>query len=294
MSDARVAVATCAHARGLDEDEPLLLAALARQGLAAETVDWRDSAADWPSYDVVVVRSTWDYHERRDEFVAWAEAVEATARLANPAAVLRWNTDKAYLRDLSAAGVPVVPTTFADPGDPVPELAGPVVVKPAVSAGSRDTARYHDGRATEARAHARRLLDAGRTIMVQPYLDAVDHHGETALVHVGGRPSHAMRKGPLLTDAGADLVGGLFLEEDMSVREPSAAEQAVAAATLAALPFDPGTLAYARVDLLPGPDGAPVLLELELTEPSLFLTFVPEAADRLAAHLRARAIPLSP
>jgi glutathione synthase/RimK-type ligase-like ATP-grasp enzyme len=281
----RVAVATCAQARGLDEDEPLLLDALRRHGLAGEPVDWDDEGADWSSFRLVVVRSTWDYHERPAEFVAWAEAVERVTRLVNPAPVLRWNTDKAYLRDLAAAGVPVVPTVFADPGDPAPAVEGPVVVKPAVSAGSRDTARHDDGGSAAALEHSRRLLDAGRTVMVQPYLHAVDEAGETALVHIGGRPSHAMRKGPLLSDGAGDLVGGLFLQEEMSVRDPAAEELAVGEAVLAALPFDAAALAYSRVDLLPGPDGAPLLLEVELTEPSLFLSYVPEAADRLAAHL---------
>jgi hypothetical protein len=293
----RVAVATCAQARGLDEDEPLLLDALARHGLRGEPVDWHDPAADWSSYELVVVRSTWDYHERPGDFLAWAEAVERVTRLVNPVQVLRWNTDKTYLRDLAADGVPVVPTVFASPGDWVPVVDGPVVVKPAVSAGSRDTARHGDGGSPEALAHARRLLEAGRTAMVQPYLHEVDERGETALVHIGGRSSHAMRKGALLTGGAGELVGGLFVEEEMSVREPSGAELAVGEAVLAALPFDASALAYARVDLLPGPGGEPLLLEVELTEPSLFLTYVPEAADRLAVHLRglvARTAPVSP
>ena len=208
MTRPRIAVATCAQARGLDEDEPLLLDALARHGLPGEPVDWHDPGADWSSYELVVVRSTWDYHERPGDFVAWADAVERVTLLANPAHVLRWNTDKTYLRDLAAAGVPVVPTVFASPGDPVPVVDGPVVVKPVVSAGSRDTVRHDDGGSVAARAHSLRLLDAGRSVMVQPYLHDVDEAGETALVHIGGRPSHAMRKGGHQGEQPLRLFGG--------------------------------------------------------------------------------------
>ena len=289
----RVALVTCRQLPMGDEDGPLLRAACTAAGLDADWLVWDDPAVDWGSYDLVVIRSTWDYPLRRDEFLGWARAVP---RLANPADVVRWNTDKTYLRDLAAAGVPVVPTSWLDPSDldPGDEVRlprnGDYVVKPAVSAGAHDTARYAPEDAEQAREHAARLLAAGQRVMVQPYLTAVDDVGETALLYCGGDYSHAIRKGPLLTGRDA-VVEGLYKPETIDPREPSPAERAVADAALAEVPGGAGRLLYARVDLLPGPDGAPLLLELELTEPSFFLGSASGAADRfaraVAAHVAA-------
>lgn len=281
----RVALATCRQLPAGDEDSPPLLAACAAAGLDAEWRVWDDPAVDWSSYDLTVIRATWDYAPRRDDFAAWAASVP---RLANPADVVAWNTDKTYLRDLASAGLPVVPTTWLVPGDPLSPVAfTDVVVKPTVSTGSRDTARYLPGEEDKARDHAARLLAAGRPAMVQPYLSGVDSVGETAVVHLGGSYSHALRKGPLLAPGQPDQTEALWRPEDISRREPSAAERDLAGRALAAVPGGPDRLLYARVDLLPGPDGDPVVIEVELAEPSLFLLSVPAAADRLAAAIRA-------
>jgi hypothetical protein len=275
----RAALATAAEFPALDEDGPALLAALANQGVDAEPAVWTDGGVDWSAYDLVVVRSTWDYHLRRDEFLAWASSVARDTRLLNPVDVLAWNTDKTYLRTLHEAGLPVVPTQWLSPGDtfavPAFDGSGEYVVKPAVSAGSKDTNRYRVGEHDDiAGVHARELLDAGRTVMVQPYLDAVDTAGETALLYLGDTYSHAIRKGPLLTTA-MEPVLGAYKEETIEVREPTTAERQTAEQVLDALadvaPAARSDLLYSRVDLVPGPDGAPVLLELELTEPSMFL-----------------------
>lgn len=291
----RVALATCRALPSGDEDGGLLLTACAAAGLDAEWRVWDDAAVDWSSYDLVVIRSTWDYVPRRDDFAAWAASVP---RLANPADVVRWNTDKRYLRELAAAGIPVVPTRWLDPGGPAPSAdAQPggewpeIVVKPAVSAGSRDTARYGPGDGDRARAHAQELLGAGRRVLVQPYLAAVDEVGETAVVHVGGAYSHCVGKTALLVPGAAAAVEEMWRPERIERREPAAAERELAERALAAVPGGPERLLYARVDLLPGPDGAPLVVEIELTEPSLFLTVVPEAADGLAAAVRRAATP---
>ncbi|MEU6075300.1 hypothetical protein [Micromonospora sp. NPDC047074] len=282
----RVALVTCAELPDLDPDDRLLLAPLARRGVTAEPAEWTDPAVDWAAYDLVVLRSPWDYPLRRDEFVAWASTVPT---LANPADVVRWNTDKRYLAELSAAGVPAVPTTWVGPGESWrPGERGEYVVKPAVSVGSRDTGRYDlaDPEHRDlAAAHVRRLSDAGRLTMVQPYLDAVDTAGETALLFLAGPDgpafSHAIRKGPML--AGPDLgTEGLFRPEEIAARAATPAQLAVAERALAAVPGGARRLLYARVDLIPGPDGAPILVELELTEPSLFLGHADGAAERLA------------
>jgi hypothetical protein len=282
----RIALATAAQFPDLDEDGPVLLAALAERSAAGEPAVWDDPSVDWSTYDLVVIRSTWDYAPRRDDFVAWAHRVAGVTRLANPAPVVEWNTDKTYLRALADAGLPVVPTDWLVPGDVFAAPAqGEYVVKPSVSAGSKDTNRYRAGEHDEAAvAHAHGLLAAGRTVMVQPYLHEVDVAGETALLFTGGQFSHAIRKGPLLM-VGMPAVTGPYKEEQITVRDPSPREHEVAEAVLDALatvaPVDRDTLPYARVDLVPGHDGEPTLLELELTEPSMFL--VHDGVDGAAA-----------
>ena len=302
----RVALATSAEAWSLDEDAPLLTAALTDVGLDARGVVWDDPDVDWSAFELVVIRSTWDYATRHREFIEWTERVQAVTDLRNPAAVIAWNTDKRYLADLADDGVAVTPTTFlttpmpeAEVSERIAESVGSdrgIVVKPTVSAGSKDTARYasraEDPHALGAAAtHAASLLDRGRAVMVQPYLDSVDDDGadggETGLVFLGGTFSHAFRKGPLLA-LGADPVAGLYAEETISAREPKDEQLAVAATVLDAARARTGfTELYARVDLLPGEDGSPVLLELELCEPSFFLTSSPGSAARAAEAIAA-------
>ncbi|WP_431883374.1 ATP-grasp domain-containing protein [Micromonospora gifhornensis] len=283
----RVALVTCTEFADLEADDRLVIAPLAARDIAAEPVVWDDPAVDWADYDLVVLRSPWDYMSRRDDFVAWAARVP---RLVNPADVVRWNTDKRYLDELRAAGVPTVPTGWVLPGESwqPPADDGEYVVKPSISAGSQDTGRY-DLTDPEHRdlavAHVRRLGDAGRIAMIQPYLRAVDTAGETALLYLAGPQglafSHAIRKGPMLS--GPDLgTEGLYKPEEISPRTATADQLAVAERTLAVVPGGTDRLLYARVDLIPGPDGTPVLVELELTEPSLFLGYAPGAPDRLA------------
>ena len=162
---------------------------------------WDDPSVDWSEADLVVIRSTWDYTERREDFLAWAAGIPA---LANPLPVLSWNSDKTYLRELASAGLPVVPTDWAEPGEDVDLPAGrDFVVKPAVGAGSMGAGRFSatdpDAHAA-ARRHIARLHELGRTVMVQPYLDGVDQAGETALIYLGGAFSHAIRKAPMLPE----------------------------------------------------------------------------------------------
>lgn len=286
----RVALVTCSRLVDLDSDDRLVLDPLATRGIAAEAAVWDNPDVDWSTYDLVVLRSPWDYALRRDEFVAWAATVPT---LVNPADVVRWNTDKRYLGELSAAGVPTVPTSWVEPGATwsPPAASGEYVIKPAVSAGSQDTGRYDlsDPEHRDlAEAHVRRLSAAGRTTMIQPYLSAVDTDGETALLFLTGPDglafSHAIRKGPMLTgpDLGPDE---LYKAEEISARTAQADQLAVAERTLAAVPGGTRQLLYARVDLIPGPDGDPVLVELELTEPSLFLGYADGAPDRLATAI---------
>jgi glutathione synthase/RimK-type ligase-like ATP-grasp enzyme len=281
---ARVALVTAASARHLDEDLPPLEHSLAEAGLRPGVEVWDDPGVRWGHYDLVVLRSAWDYVARRRDLLDWAATVAAETRLANPPAVLEWCTDKRYLRDLQAAGVPVVPTVFLEPGDPVhvPPTTE-VVVKPAISAGSADTERWTPEQRTQAAEQIRALQAAGRTVMLQPYLHGVDDHGETACVYFGGRYSHAIRKGAILRPEGVPFVEGLYAQEDIRPRTPSAEELAVAEAAMEAVPGGRSQLLYGRVDLVPGPDGGPVVLEMELAEPSVFVDHADGAPERFAA-----------
>ena len=296
-----IALVTARAALPLDEDMPPLLLALREHDVQVETPYWDDPDVDWGRYDVAAIRSTWDYAERLDEFLDWTERCARQTRLVNPPPVLRWNTDKHYLVHLAHAGVPVVPTRFVEPGaDPAVELArflaggagavsvgdggvvGEFVVKPSVGAGSRDAARYRHVEQARALDHVARLLAEGRSVMLQPYLGRVDERGETAVIYIGGQYSHAIRKGPLLRlDEG--LVQGLFAPEQITPREPDAAEVEVADAAFRAC--GPDEPMYARIDLVHDDHGRPVVLELELTEPSLFFLHAPDAAGRYADAL---------
>ena len=269
-----VALATCSARPDLFDDDAGLVGALAALGVDAEPVVW-DGGADWGSYDLVVVRSTWDYTTRLREFLDWAASVP---RLANPADVLAWNTDKRYLAELAAAGVPVVETTFVAPGEAFAVPAYEHVVKTTVSAAARDTRRFAAG--SDSAAFAQALLDAGRHLMVQPYVAALDDAGETSVLHFAGVASHAARKAPVLVPSLGDP--DLF---EITSRVASPSETAVARQVLDAVPF--GELLYARVDLVPGPD-VPLLMELEVTEPCLFLQQSPGAVERFAAAIAAR------
>jgi glutathione synthase/RimK-type ligase-like ATP-grasp enzyme len=283
-----VLLATCAAMPDGDEDGPALLSALSACGVRAGWQAWTDPSADW-SAGLTVIRSTWDYTPARDRFVQWARGV---SHLENPSAVVEWNSDKTYLRDLATAGVPTVPTMWAAPGE-VADLPidGEYVVKPSVGAGSRGAGRFASGHDEAARVHVAQLHDAGRIVLVQPYLAEVDTIGETALVYVDGVFSHAVRKGAMLPAGVTHPVDAheLFVEERIAPHVATADELAVGEQALQAVRERFGRdLLYARVDLLPS-GGGPVLVELELTEPSLFLGYAEGAADRFAAAIAQRA-----
>lgn len=292
-----VALVTCAGYPEGHPDDIAVVAPLADLGIDADMTVWDDADVDWSRYDLVILRSTWDYPARLDEFVAWAELVPT---LVNPVATVRWSSDKRYLRELAAAGAPCVPTTFVEPGAApgvvataiaeVARSASRFVVKPCVGAGSIDAGRFESEDASSieiAIKHTAGLLDSGRAAMLQPYLDGVDVTGEASLVYIDGDFSHAIRKEALLAGHPAD-VDGLFVEERTSAHTPDDTALAAADAVLAAAPFARNELLYARVDLLPDSAGLPLLLELELIEPSLFLSEHTGAAERFASAIARR------
>jgi glutathione synthase/RimK-type ligase-like ATP-grasp enzyme len=266
-------------------ENKLLVAELAQLGVRAEIQPW-DEPLDWAAQGAVVVRTTWDYWDRYEEFIAWAHRVGGLTTLRNPAAVLEWNSHKGYLVELAARGVPVVPTRLVPRGAGERERAGAlaahrageVVIKPAVSAGALGALRA--SAAGPAAAEHLAALTAERDALVQPFAPSVLTRGETSLVFFGGAFSHAVRKVPADGEYRIhEHHGGSVLAHD-----PGEAELAVARAALAAAPAATG---YARVDRVQIAAGQPAVMELELIEPELFLRYGAGAAARYARELAA-------
>jgi len=276
----RIAIVTTADLPVPDADEELLLPYLPE----AELVTWENPAVDWASYDLVILRSTWNYTEHLEDFLAWATKVDKVTTLKNPLDIIEWNTNKRYLQDLAVQGFPTVPTTFVDMGEgPPADLVAPldshVVVKPSVGAGSSGAKLFNDD-ADGALAHIAFLHSLGKTAMIQPYMSQVDTHGETALMYLAGQFSHAARKAAILS-RDMSWSTGIYADEKVVATTATDAERDLADRIVASLPG----LAYARVDLLPT-DNGPLVLELELTEPSLFLGLGDRAAERAASAFR--------
>jgi glutathione synthase/RimK-type ligase-like ATP-grasp enzyme len=277
-------MAASAEFLGLDDSWPSLRSAMNDLGLEPEVRCWEDSDADWEHFALVVAMYTWGYVTLRHEFLAWTKRIEERTTLVNSAAHIQWSSDKRYLQDLSAKGVPVVPTSWARPGEAWSPPAEDYVVKPCVASGGLGAARYRDSSWDLAQAHVRRLHEAGHTVMVQPYQDSVDISGETAVVFIGDRISHAVQKNALLV-ADVGEVERLWEREVICPIEATSEQRQVANAALAAAVDRFGPTAYARVDLVEDHRGGAQVLEVELIEPSLFLAAAEGSAGRLAEVL---------
>lgn len=277
----RVALLTVRPLPEPDPDEPLLLGALGERGISVEMVDWR-APGELSRFDLAVLRSTWDYHEDPDAFRAFVEAADRATKLLNPAPVLRANLDKRYLRTLRDHGVPVVPTRFVAPGESAEAVLAEVswarfVVKPAISAASARTRTFAAGD-PDATRHLDALLATGGAL-VQDYLPSVEGRDgaipERAFVVIDGTLTHGVEKRPRFE--GQD-------ESVSSAIQPTQDERALVGQALSAwsAAFGAAPLLYGRVDLMRGADGEPLVSELELLEPSLFLVQHPPALQRLA------------
>jgi glutathione synthase/RimK-type ligase-like ATP-grasp enzyme len=286
----RIALATCEELPDLDPDDQPLVDLFHKIGIEATPAIWSDPTINWAGFDHIIVRNTWDYTNRLEEFLAWAKLNES--RIRNSYEIILWNSDKSYLKELASAGFPIVETQFVtDPhGKWDSPLHGDFVVKPTVSCGSRDTMRLRTSDPDcKSRAHdlIDRIISQGKTAMVQPYLRTVDEIGETAQLFISGEYSHAIRKGPLLVpNTEGEREHGLFLKEDISPREPKPEQRELASAVMAYVSQRFGLPLYARVDLLEDSQGKPVILELELVEPSMFFATAPESADRLVLQVK--------
>lgn len=297
MSNPRVALVISENHPILNQNNAVLVEALEKLGVDASTHEWSDKSVDWSSFDLVVLRSTWDYAARRAEFLDWAKSVP---NLANPEKALEWNMDKEYLKTMAEKGVPTVRTVWLDPARHFSSQAihtrlpafGDFVIKPTISAGSQGVARYQEATAkarTTAINQVRDMLAAGNHVMIQPYLDKVDHDGETSVVFFNGEYSHSFLKGAMLSRGTAP--SEIYVEEEL--KEGAANEEylGLARQSLNAareILGEEGDFLYARVDMLSNEDGEPVLLEVELVEPRLFIRRHPGAVERFAQAIAQR------
>lgn len=279
MPRPQIAIATCAEYDREMVDDELLAASLRKRGCEAQSVAWDDPDADWSTFDLCLVRSTWDYHEKHREFLRWARQVEAAAGLQNPLELVTWNIDKTYLRELAEAGVLTVPTVWVDRDDgadleEVLEGEGwdEAVVKPVIDLGARNLQRARVNQRSPALELA---LKRSSKAMVQPFLPSLEDQGELSLIYINGTLTHAVRKRAAPGDFRVQSIWGGSVERV----EPESVEVGLAEQTLSQLREPP---LYARVDLVAGLDGNPCLIELELIEPNLYLTHHPPAADALA------------
>jgi glutathione synthase/RimK-type ligase-like ATP-grasp enzyme len=271
---------SCAAPPVPDLDTPILADALVAGGARVDVADWRDAAVDWSNAAVTMVRSPWDYVHHLDEFLDWAERVNAASDLWNPYELLRWNTHKSYLLDLQARGAPIVPTVVLLAGsaaslDAICDAQGwsSVVVKPAIASGSDGARRGEVGDAT-LQEHLDLLL-ATADMLVQPFVAAIERDGEMSAVLFDGRFSHALCKRPEAGDYRVQEHHG----GTTTVVDPTPGLVELAERVAGVLPTP--TL-YARIDLVSFRDQWHVI-EAEVTEPSLWLDLAPAAATRRLA-----------
>jgi len=278
----RMALVTCERPMERDEDADFIVPALRRKGVEVDAPAWSAGGVEWSTYDMVKLSTPWDYHERPDEFRAWLREAAAASNLQNSLPIVEWNLDKRYLRELDGGGVETIPTVWSEPGGEGAAVAEldrlgweMVVIKPVVDLGAMNLVRVPIAMAERMLGHY------DRPVMIQPYLESVESAGELSVVFVAGERTHALRKVPARGDFRVQpLYGGTHEAVEPTAEEIDAAERAVAIA--------PGEPLYARVDIVSGEGGRPLVIELELIEPSLYLDVHPPAAVMLADEMLAR------
>jgi hypothetical protein len=269
----RIALATCESLPLLDPDSRLLVPALEYEGVDPVIAIWSDPAVDWGAFDAVFIRSTWDYFEREDEFLAWVERAGAAAqRFYNPPGLVTWNAHKTYLRDLAERGVPVVDTQWVEAGATATVEHEQGIVKPAVAGGALGLRRVGAGE----------TITADVDLLVQPFLPSIVDEGELSLFYAAGGLTHVVRKVPARGDIRVQPEFG----SEVTVEEATGEALAVGEAVLDAVEGG-RELPYARVDLVRAVDGTLRVIELEIIEPQLYLQWAPGAAERFASAFAA-------
>ena len=255
---------------------------MAERGWRIDTIPWTQPNVDWDDYELVVVRSTWDYQNDAERFLKVLATIDASkARLENPLEVMRWNIDKVYLKELEAKGVPIVPTRWLHglSAGHIAELQSEFgtdqfVVKPLIGANADDTFRI--GMPSESCPNLASAVQTfrDRDLMAQPFIESIQSPGEYSLFYFGGEYSHSVLKTP------ADGDFRVQEEHGSSLASITPGEDLLRAGALAMQAIEKDVL-YARVDLVLVED-RPALMEIELIEPSLYFTFDPESPARFA------------
>ncbi len=282
----RIALATCYDLPDWEVDDRPLHAAFEQRGVDLVHPAWDDPTFDWGGCDACLIRTTWDYMERRDEYVAWAQQVDTSTKLFNPSDIVLWNTHKSYLSDLESWGIPITPSVWIESGSEInlrQVLSDrgwkKAFLKPMIGATARETLRFEaiDSGIELACQHLERML-IRESMILQPYLSSVETEGELSLIMIDGEFSYAVRKLPVPGDYRVqDDFGALDQPAEISDTELGLAHDIMSVVK--------GEWLYGRTDFLRDQEGHLKLSELELVEPSLFFRHYPEAADRLADAL---------
>jgi hypothetical protein len=272
----------------VDSDTPLLSRALDDLGLHCVAVPWNDTAVQWADFDLVVLRSTWDYDSNLQRFQEWIDTIASTTALLNPPELVRWGLAKdIYLSELAGNGIPIVPTVSVSPGEclSMPEFDD-FVVKPSVGAGSRRAARYARHETGEATAHVESLHELGLTAIVQPYDVRVDEYGERSMIFIDGAFSHAIKKGPVLPH-GTRQHHRRVPHPHAMLHVPTEEELGLGCSALSIADPD-GAALYARIDIFSNNGKIPTVVEIEMVEPNLFLEVSPPSISTMAHAIASR------
>ena len=282
----RIAFLTMDSLEGFVSYDALVAGRLERRGIFVENVSWRSATANWDDFDIVIIRSPWDYQHAVDDFMAVLQTIDrSNAVLWNPLEVVRWNVRKTYLQELHDQGITIVPTRFVESPtmSQIREMfsffsSDQIVIKPVVGANANDTFWLRPDAGVE---HLRSIetLYHGRLALLQPFIQSVVEYGETSHIFFNGQHSHSVLKTP--------KVGDFRVQEEHGSRiQPlSASPTLMETARLALVPVPQQTL-YGRVDLVELADGQQAVMELELIEPSLYLTYDPDSAERFAEAIQ--------
>jgi glutathione synthase/RimK-type ligase-like ATP-grasp enzyme len=262
------------------ESERLMLPYLAAAGIETQVVDWRSAGADFSQFDLVVLRSCWDYHLSGNEFTEWLRRTAREVPILNDPETVLWNLNKFYLGEMPAMGIEIAPTVFVNGGSIAPSAWREIrnwkksVVKPAVSASAHKTWRF-DGPALPQEDELKSRME-GEPFLIQQFIPEIQAHGEISFIYIDGAYSHAVLKRPAADDFRVQQEHGGSAE----LFHPLPALLAQANQIAAAVPQVRESL-YCRIDAV-ARDIKLVLMELELIEPELFLGLAEGAAERFA------------
>ena len=293
-----LALITDRNSLSIDYDMPFLLDACHAQGLSTQICDWEDLNIEWASFDAVLFRSPWNCVEKLPKFLNWCEEINKVTTLFNPLSVARWALDKHYLSDLAAYGVPIVPSIFIETETPILQAiellldecptTKEIVVKPTIGSYSRGVKRFIKSHTKELLSYITYFLNKVQPVIIQPYFDSIDQYGETDLIYFDNVYSHAICKNALLMPDGTVNVPTLdFRTSRIADDEERMVALSALIATSKHLNLEQPLL-YGRVDLIRDNDNKPMILELDICEPSLNLSFSEGSAMRFVDALKKR------